>query len=36
MVVLDALRLLAAAEELAAVRMSWDKVARLGKLKLQT
>jgi len=36
MVVLDTARLLAAAEELAAVRMSWDKVTRLGKLKVQT
>ena len=36
MVVLDAARLLAAAEEFAAVRMSWDKVARLGKLRVQT
>lgn len=33
MVVLDAARLLAAAEEFAAVGMSWDKVSRLGKLK---
>ena len=33
MVVLDAARLLAAAEEFAAVGMSWDKVARLGRLK---
>jgi len=33
MVVLDAARLLAAAEELAAVGMSWDKVARLGRLR---
>ena len=36
MVVLDTTRLLAAAEEFAEVRMSWDKVARLGKLKAQT
>jgi poly-beta-1,6 N-acetyl-D-glucosamine synthase len=33
MVVLDAARLLAAAEEFAAVGMTWDKVSRLGKLK---
>ena len=33
MVVLDAARLLAAAEEFAAIGMSWDKLARLGKLK---
>ena len=33
MVVLDAARLLAAAEEFAAVGMSWDKVSRLGRLK---
>jgi poly-beta-1,6-N-acetyl-D-glucosamine synthase len=33
MVVLDTARLLAAAEEFAAVRMSWDKLSRLGKLK---
>jgi hypothetical protein len=31
--VLDAARLFAAAEEFAAVGMSWDKVARLGRLK---
>jgi poly-beta-1,6 N-acetyl-D-glucosamine synthase len=34
MVVLDVARLLAAAEEFAAVGMRWDKVSRLGKLKL--
>ena len=33
MVVLDTARLLAAAEEFAAVGMSWDKVSRLGRLK---
>jgi cellulose synthase/poly-beta-1,6-N-acetylglucosamine synthase-like glycosyltransferase len=33
MVVLDSARLLAAAEEFAQVGMSWDKLARLGRLK---
>jgi len=33
MVVLDVARLLAAAEEFAAVGMNWDKVSRLGRLK---
>jgi poly-beta-1,6-N-acetyl-D-glucosamine synthase len=33
MVVLDVARLLAAAEEFAAVGMNWDKLSRLGKLK---
>jgi poly-beta-1,6-N-acetyl-D-glucosamine synthase len=33
MVVLDAARLMAAAEEFAALGMSWDKVSRLGRLR---